>query len=198
MDLGGFESSWDDFVSFYIGCSFSFETELLESEVYLANTRQGKVVSIYTSNISLEPVGPFEGKMVLSMRMIDKSQLVKAFEISSRYPDHHGAPVHIGDPSRVGISDIMKPDRGDPPVEIRSEDVPMFWACGVTGREAIFSASKSSNIIRIVSRDYIIIYACMPIIGHNCAATRSTFELLFVPCPQLATTSFVSMCICGE
>ena len=114
----------------------------MESGVHLANVCQGKVVSMYTSNISLEPVGPFEGNMTLSMRMIDKSQLTKAFEISSRHPDHHGAPVHIGDPSRVGISDVMKPDRGDPPAEIRAEDVPMFWACGVTGREAIFSASK--------------------------------------------------------
>lgn len=121
----------------------------MESGVDLRNTREGKTVSMYTSNISLEPVGPFEGKMTVSMRMIEKSQLAKAFTISSRYPDHHGAPVHIGDPSRIGISDIMKPDGGTPPVEVREEEVPMFWACGVTGREAIFSASKSCDTMYI-------------------------------------------------
>lgn len=134
---------WDDFVSFYIGCSYSFEAALIESGIDLANTRNKKNVSMYFSNIMMDPVGPFEGRVVLSMRMIEKSQLEKAFTISSQYPDHHGAPVHIGDPSRLGIDDIMKPEKGDPPVEVRETQVPVFWACGVTEREAIFSASKS-------------------------------------------------------
>ena len=142
FDLGGFESMWDDFVSFYIGCSYSFESAMMDSGIDLANTRHKKNVSMYVSNISMESVGPFEGKVVLSMRMIEKLQLEKAFTISSRYPDHHGAPVHIGDPSRLGIDDIMKPEKGDPPMDVRDTQVPVFWACGVTVREAIFSASK--------------------------------------------------------
>ena len=97
----------------------------------------------------MDPVGPFEGRVVLSMRMIEKSQLEKAFTISSQYPDHHGAPVHIGNPSRLGIDDIMKPEMGDPPVEVQETQVPVFWGCGVTEREAIFSASKSKAKYRI-------------------------------------------------
>ena len=146
LDLGGFESTWDNYVSFYIGCSFTFETALLENGIELVHTLTGKNVSTYTTNIALYPVGPFEGKMTVSMRMIAKNLLEKAFVISSQYPDHHGAPVHVGDPSRIGIDDIMKSDNGDPPVA-RDGDIPVFWACGVTSKEAIFSASKSTNII---------------------------------------------------
>lgn len=133
---------WEDFVSFYLGCSYSFETAFMESGIDLANTRMGKNVSMYTSNVDLKSVGPFSGKMVVSMRMIPIAQLDKAFTISSQYPEHHGAPVHIGDPSRIGIDDIMKPDKGDPPMEVQEGDVPVFWACGVTVKEAIASASQ--------------------------------------------------------
>ena len=148
LDLGGFESMWDDFVSFYLGCSYTFETAMMENGIDLANTRMKKNVSMFSSNIALESVGPFSGKMTLSMRMIAQSQLEKAFMISSQYPLHHGAPIHIGDPSRVGINDVMKPDKGDPPVEIRDEDIPVFWACGVTEKEAITSASESTGILK--------------------------------------------------
>ena len=144
LDLSGFDSMWDNYSSFYLGCSFTFETAFLENGIELANTLKGKNASMYSSNIALYSVGPFEGKMNVTMRKIAENQLKKAFMISSQYPDHHGAPVHIGDPTRIGIDDIMKPDKGDPPVD-RDGGVPVFWACGVTVQEAIFSASKSEK-----------------------------------------------------
>ena len=107
----------------------------------LANTSKGKNASMYYSNIALHSVGPFMGRMFLTTRLFAINELEKVFTISSEYPDHHGAPVHIGDPSRIGIDDIMKPDRGDPPMEMEGR-VPVFWPCGVTVQEAIFSASK--------------------------------------------------------
>ena len=142
LDLSGFDSMWDSYASFYIGCSFTFDTALLENGIELEHTVKGKNIPLYSSNITLYSVGPFEGQMTVSLRLFTKNQLEKAFMISSQYPDHHGAPVHIGDPFRIGINDIMKPDMGDLPV-IRDGDVPVFWACGVTAREAIVSASKS-------------------------------------------------------
>ena len=148
LDLSGFESMWDDFVSFYIGCSFTFEMTMIENGIDLANTRMKKNVSMFSSNIALESVGPFNGRLTVSMRMIAKSQLEKAFMISSQYPLHHGAPIHIGDPSCIGINDIMKPDLGDPPVEVRDEDIPVFWGCGVTETDAIANASKSTEIFK--------------------------------------------------
>ena len=142
LDLSGFDSMWDNYTSFYIGCSFTFDTALLENGIELEHTVKGKDISLYSStDITLYSVGAFEGKMTVSLRMFTENQLEKAFMISSQYPDHHGAPIHIGDPSRIGIDDIMKPDMGDLPVK-RDGDVPVFWACGVTAREAIFSASK--------------------------------------------------------
>ena len=132
---------WDDFVSFYLGCSFTFEIAMVENGIDLAHVRMKKVVSMFSSNIALESVGPFNGRLTVSMRMIAKSQLEKAFMISSQYPLHHGAPIHIGDPSRIGINDVMKPDEGDPPVEVCDEDIPVFWGCGVTQEKAITNAS---------------------------------------------------------
>lgn len=136
LDLSGFDSVWDDYVSFYLGCSLTFETAMVDGGVKLS---YGKNESLYTSSITLHSVGPFEGKMIVYKCMIAKDQLKKAFMISSQYPNYHGAPVHIGDPSRIGISDIEKVDS---PVKVRDGDVPIFWGCGMTVQEVIFSASK--------------------------------------------------------
>jgi uncharacterized protein YcsI (UPF0317 family) len=65
------------------------------------------------------------------MRPIPLNKVVKVVQITSRYPDVHGAPVHIGDPGLIGIKDIDRPDFGDP-VEIKDDEIPVFWACGVT------------------------------------------------------------------
>ncbi len=43
----------------------------------------------------------------------------------------------------LGIQDLSQPDYGDPVKECPG-DVPVFWACGVTGVEAVQSCSKVS------------------------------------------------------
>ena len=48
----------------------------------------------------------------------------------------HGAPVHVGDPSAIGVADLARPDFGDA-VTVRDGEVPVFWACGVTPQEVI-------------------------------------------------------------
>ena len=60
-------------------------------------------------------------------------------------PEVHGAPVHIGDPSQIGISDLSRPDYGDA-VEVMPDELPVFWACGVTPQAAI-AASKPAFCI---------------------------------------------------
>ena len=60
----------------------------------------------------------------------------KAAEITEKFPNVHGGPVHMGDPEKIGIKDIDHPDYGDP-VEIREGEIPVFWACGVTPQAAI-------------------------------------------------------------
>ena len=64
---------------------------------------------------------------------------IRATGITSRFPAVHGAPVHQGDPSLIGIRDLSQPDYGDP-VEIAADELPVFWACGVTPQAAIAAA----------------------------------------------------------
>ena len=59
---------------------------------------------------------------------------------SARFPNAHGAPVHVGDPAALGIADLTRPDYGDVQ-EFAPGDVPVFWACGVTP-QAVALASK--------------------------------------------------------
>ena len=126
----------DDLVTFVIGCSFSFEQALLEAGLPLRHVEQGKNVAMFRSNIATTSAGPFGGPMVVSMRPFRPAAAIRAIEITSRFPQVHGAPVHIGLPHLIGIQDIMQPDYGDA-VEVRDDELPVFWACGVTPQAAI-------------------------------------------------------------
>ena len=124
-------SYWrDDLVSFVIGCSFSFESELIEAGIEMRHNTQGRNVSMYLTNVACTPAGSMSGNTVMSMRPIPYNQVVKAVQISGAIPKVHGAPLHIGDPSVIGIEDISKPDFGDPVV----------WACGVTPQAVVMNS----------------------------------------------------------
>lgn len=130
----------DDLVSFLIGCSFSFESELIEAGIEMRHNTQHCNVPMYETNIPCIPAGIFHGNMVVSMRPIPYNQVVRAVTVTSKVPRVHGAPIHIGDPNAIGIGDINKPDFGDS-VSIHEGEVPVFWACGVTP-QAVMMASK--------------------------------------------------------
>jgi uncharacterized protein YcsI (UPF0317 family) len=70
---------------------------------------------------------------------MNAADAIRAIQITSRYPAVHGAPVHLGDPSLIGIRDLSRPDYGDP-VDISADELPVFWACGVTPQAVIASA----------------------------------------------------------
>ena len=126
----------DDLVAFAIGCSFSFEHMLMAAGIPLRHIEQRRNVAMYRTNIANAAAGPFAGQMVVSMRPMKAADAIRAVQITSRFPAVHGAPVHLGDPSLIGIADISRPDYGDP-VEIMPDEIPVFWACGVTPQEAI-------------------------------------------------------------
>lgn len=133
------ENLWrDDFVSFLIGCSFSFESELLEAGIPVRHIEENCNVPMFITNIECEPAGIFNGKMVVSMRPIPYEQVVKSAMVTGAMPKVHGTPIHIGDPSAIGISDINKPDFGDC-VKIKEGEVPVFWACGVTPQSVVMN-----------------------------------------------------------
>ncbi|MBI4310909.1 MAG: putative hydro-lyase [Chloroflexi bacterium] len=120
-----------DLVTFLLGCSFSFEAALQHAGVPLRHVEEGKNVSMYITAIQTTPAGQFSGPMVVSMRPIPRDKVVRAVQVTSRFPSVHGAPVHIGNPQDIGIRDLSRPDFGDA-VEVRDGEVPVFWACGVT------------------------------------------------------------------
>ena len=126
----------DDFVGFLIGCSFSFEEALLQAGIDVRHISMGRNVPMYKTNIECEKAGVFEGPLVCSMRPMTPENAKKAVEITEKFPNVHGGPVHMGDPEKIGIKDIDHPDYGDP-VEIREGEIPVFWACGVTPQAAV-------------------------------------------------------------
>jgi len=137
------EKFWrEDLVSFLIGCSFSFEFELIDAGIEVRNITLGCNVPMYITNIDTEPAGIFSGKMVVSMRPVPYNQLVRAVTVSGRMPKVHGTPIHIGDPSVIGIKDIGKPDFGDP-VPLKEGEVPVFWCCGVTPQSVVMNSKPS-------------------------------------------------------
>lgn len=128
-----------DLVFFLLGCSFSFEEALIKAGIELRHVRQQSNVSMYNTTIRLNPVGPFSGNMVVSMRPIHHTLVAKACAITAHYPRVHGEPVHIGYPELIGINDISRVDYGDP-VEIKEGEIPVFWACGVTPQNVLIHA----------------------------------------------------------
>jgi uncharacterized protein YcsI (UPF0317 family) len=129
----------DDLVTFVIGCSFSFEEALLQAGLPLRHIEQNRNVAMYRTNIATAAAGKFAGPMVVSMRPFKAADAIRAIEITSRFPEVHGAPVHMGDPAQIGIADLARPDYGDA-VDILPDEIPVFWACGVTPQAAIAQA----------------------------------------------------------
>ena len=136
----------DDLVTFLLGCSFTFEHALIRNGVRLPYYGTDKNVAMYKTSIQTASAGPFGGPMVVTHRWVPRNKVVRAVQATSRFPAVHGAPVHIGDPSEIGIHDLSKPDFGDAWEPQSDEDVSMFWACGVTP-QAVAMASKPELMI---------------------------------------------------
>lgn len=132
----------DDLVTFVLGCSFSFEDALQQAQLRVRNIDLGCNVPMYRTTIPCRPAGVFSGEMVVSMRPFSPADAIRAIQITSRFPSVHGAPVHFGDPALIGISDLSKPDFGDP-VPVEPGEVPVFWACGVTPQQVVEKSRPS-------------------------------------------------------
>ena len=135
----------DDFVSFLIGCSFSFEKALLDAGVPVRHIELGRNVPMYITSIQCRPAGILHGPMVVSMRPIPGGAVARAVEVTAAMHAVHGAPVHVGSPEAIGISDISRPDFGVS-VPIYNGEVPVFWACGVTPQAAALAAKPEIMI----------------------------------------------------
>ncbi len=129
----------DDLVAFLIGCSFSFENAMLNAGLSVRHIEEGKNVPMYKTTIECIPSRTFSSPLVVSMRPLPAHHVVRSVEVTSRYYKAHGSPVHIGNPGVIGIEDLGSPDYGNA-VTLRNDEVPVFWACGVTTQTAILQA----------------------------------------------------------
>jgi uncharacterized protein YcsI (UPF0317 family) len=129
----------EDLVAFLLGCSFTFEAALVAGGVPVRHLETGTNVPMYRTDVATRPAGRLRGPLVVSMRPVPAGQVADAARITARYPAVHGAPVHVGDPEALGITDLGSPDFGDP-VEVRTGETPVFWACGVTPQAAVMAS----------------------------------------------------------
>ncbi|MEA1648466.1 DUF1445 domain-containing protein [Nitrospirillum sp. BR 11164] len=134
-------AAWrDDLVAFVLGCSFSFEALLQRHGVRLRHLDEGNVSAMYVTDRDTVPVGPFAGKLVVSMRALRPADAIKATILSARHPDFHGAPVSLGLPADLGIADLGRSYGGHGLTRLNPDEVPVFWACGATGQIAARAA----------------------------------------------------------
>jgi len=129
----------DDLVTFMLGCSFVAEEALMAAGLLLPHIAETGFVPMYRTNLQCVPAGRFAGPVVVSMRPFTPDEAIRAADITRHYPMAHGAPIHTGDPAALGIDDIAAPDYGRA-VTCRPDQVPVFWACGVTPQEALVAA----------------------------------------------------------
>lgn len=143
-----------DLVAFLLGCSFTFEWALASAGLPVAHQDQRKNVPMYVTDRHCVGAGRFHGPMVVSMRPYPPQDIARVAEITARFPAMHGAPVHVGDPSALGIADLDAPDFGDP-VSVGADEVPVFWACGVTPQAVVENAQPSLAIFHAPGHMFI-------------------------------------------
>ena len=101
--------------------------------------------------------------MVVSMKPIKAVDIAKHVEITSQFPHAHGGPVCVGSPESIGISNVMKPDYGDP-IAIESDEVPVFHACGVTPQNVLMASNVEFAITHTPGHMFITDLPCDQIV----------------------------------
>ncbi|MFK7824259.1 MAG: putative hydro-lyase [Oligoflexales bacterium] len=162
----------EDSVAFLIGCSFSYDAALQAAGINLRSAEQGTNVPMYISNIPCHQVGKFKGNMVVSMKPIKVKDVPLERSITSQYQFAHGQPVHIGEPSLIGIEDINTLDWGET-VEILADEVPVFHACGVTPQLILMEAKIPFAITHSPGHMFITDTLCISLISNNIANSVS-------------------------
>ncbi|NXE24208.1 GLUCM protein, partial [Ardeotis kori] len=89
-----------DMVTFYLGCSFSFEKAVQNAGIPIRNVEQKCNVSMYKTAVPCYRVSTFCCNLVVTMRPIPESKLGAAVLATSEVKEAHGAPVHVGDPGQ--------------------------------------------------------------------------------------------------
>lgn len=139
------EWNLESHVGFLIGCSFSFETALAAENLAPKNVVLGTNVSMYLTTKQLNASGIFaKTPYVVSMRPYKLCDLESVRSITRKFRRTHGEPIDWGYDAvlRLGIKDIKNPEFGDACI-IEDDEIPVFWACGVTTQVAAMMVGKN-------------------------------------------------------
>lgn len=154
-------SHWDDdHVAFVIGCSQSFESALIRVGVDVRHLTQKRTVPMYRTTLVLNPSGIFSGSTyVVSMRPFKQADIELVRNVTRRYLPTHGEPIAWGWDAlkRLGIKNIDEVQWGHAPMTAEgrplsevfgdTDNVPVFWGCGVTPQEAVMKAPLEGTIM---------------------------------------------------
>lgn len=145
-----------DHVAFLTGCSISLARPIQEAGIRLPHVAKDEAPSpaMFITNRPCVPAGVFKCPLVVGLKIAPDDCVVPLTTVTSRHPDCHGAPVHIGDPAGIGIKQIETPDWG------QGKSVPpghtaMFWGCGLTAQLAGMNAGLPEMITQTVGRMFI-------------------------------------------
>ena len=139
----------DDLVSFLIGSGITFDAALERAGVPTDRNRW-----VLRTDQATDPAGPFRGDLIVTMRWLTPAQSITAVQVSARFPFNHGAPIHIGDPAGIG-ADLANPLFGGPVPPIPSDQIAVFWACGVTPQTAAAAAKLPLFIVHAAAHSFI-------------------------------------------
>src|SRR3954453_16010537 len=81
-----------DTVGFLLGCSFTFESALLQAGLPVRHLEMGCNVPMYRTDRPCRPGGGFRGPLTVSMRPMSPAQAIRAVEVCGRFPRAQGAP----------------------------------------------------------------------------------------------------------
>jgi uncharacterized protein YcsI (UPF0317 family) len=144
-----------DHVAFLTGCNLSLDRVMLEAGMPLPHLQSEEAFPAqYRSSIECTPAGAFHGPVVVSLRAVPDSLVVRLVELTSRYALCHGVPVHIGDPAAIGVHDLAKVDWGRQNAMLPGQTA-MFWACGITAQAAATASRIPEMIVHAPGRLFV-------------------------------------------
>ena len=151
-----------DSTAFLLGCSFGFEEELAQVGLVPRHWEERCSVPMYRTDRPTQTVGPFDGPLVVSMRPLPRERVAEARDVTRRHEAAHGAPLHAEDPAALGIGELASPDWGHR-VTLRPDEVPVFWACGVTSQVALSNALRRGACDRAITHAPGHMLVCDPL-----------------------------------
>jgi len=133
-------ATWQaDSVAIAIGCWFGAEAALAAAGIRLRHVELGLQGPLFRSNRMAAPAGGFAGPVVVSARPFAAADAPRVAAITAKLPRSHGAPLHQGDPAALGITDLARPDWGEP-IPPEAGEVLVYWGCGLTALAALEAA----------------------------------------------------------